>query len=146
VAVESVIDAAPVDLAAAAAIEAAEMRAWADIYGAAPAEWAESVGLGTRELNGALVIRWAATGRRYFSRVIGLGVTEPAREAAIDEIIRGYEEAGITMPCSSRLRTAGRPSTRRGYAGAGSSRSTRRTVSFATAAPSSRLRRGQSSG
>ena len=46
---------------------------------------------------GALVIEWAATGRRYFSRVIGLGVTEPATEAAIDEILRLYDEAGITM-------------------------------------------------
>jgi hypothetical protein len=80
-----------------AEIERAEMRAWADCYAAAPSDWAENVGLGTREVGGALVIRWAATGRRYFSRVIGLGITEPATEAAIDEIIRGYDEAGITM-------------------------------------------------
>jgi hypothetical protein len=91
------IDMISVDLATAAEIEAAEMRAWADLYAAAPADWAESVGLGTRELGGALVIRWAATRRRYFSRVIGLGVTEPATTAALDEIIRGYDEAGITM-------------------------------------------------
>jgi hypothetical protein len=80
-----------------AEIERAEMRAWADCYAAAPSDWAESVGLGTREVGGALVIRWAATGRRYFSRVIGLGVTEPATEVAIDEILRGYDAAGITM-------------------------------------------------
>ena len=73
------------------------MRAWADLYAAAPADWAESVGLHTRELGGALVISWAATGRRYFSRAIGLGVIEPATEAAIDEIIRGYDQAGIEM-------------------------------------------------
>jgi hypothetical protein len=73
------------------------MRAWADAYSAAPAGWAESVGLGTREVGGALVIRWAATGRRYFSRAIGLGVTQPATEEAIDEILRGWDEAGITM-------------------------------------------------
>jgi len=91
------IDTTPVDRAAAAAIESAEMRAWADVYAAAPADWAERAGLGTREVGGALVIRWAATGRRYFSRVIALGVTAPATEAAIDEILRGYEEAGITM-------------------------------------------------
>jgi hypothetical protein len=91
------MDVEPVDSRTAAGIEAAEARAWADCYAAAPADWAESVGLGTREVGGALVIRWAATGRRYFSRVIGLGVTEPATEAAIGEILRGYEEAGITM-------------------------------------------------
>ena len=91
------MDTGPVDSRTAAGIEAAEARAWADCYSAAPADWAESVGLGTREVGGALVIRWAATGRRYFSRVIGLGVTEPATEEAIDEIVRGYEDAGITM-------------------------------------------------
>lgn len=96
-AVEAVIDLSPVDPGTAAAIEAAEMRAWADCYAAAPADWAGSAGLGTREVGGALVISWAATGRRYFSRVIGLGVTEPATEDAIDEIVRGYEETGITM-------------------------------------------------
>lgn len=91
------IDTTPVTGATAAKIEAAEMRAWADAYGAAPAAWAERVGLGTREVAGALVIRWSATGRRYFSRVIGLGVTEQATEEAIDDILRGYEQAGITM-------------------------------------------------
>jgi hypothetical protein len=46
---------------------------------------------------GALVIRWAATGRRYFSRAIGLGVVEPATEAALDDILDGYRDAGIDM-------------------------------------------------
>ena len=91
------IDTTPVDPGTTAAIESAEMRAWMDVYASAPADWAESVGLGTREVGGALVIGWAATGRRYFSRVIGLGITEPATEGAIDEIIRGYDESGITM-------------------------------------------------
>jgi hypothetical protein len=91
------IDTAPVDLRAAAAIEAAEARAWADMYAAAPADWAASVGVGSREVGGALVLSWAATGRRYFSRAIGLGVGRPASEAALDEILEGYREAGITM-------------------------------------------------
>jgi hypothetical protein len=43
------------------------------------------------------VLRWAATGRRYFSRTIGLGVFEPANRAAIDEILDGYDQTGITM-------------------------------------------------
>ena len=73
------IDTAPVDAQAAAAIEAAEARAWTDVYSAAPEDWAAEVGLGFREVAGALVIQWAATGRRYFSRAIGLGVIEPAR-------------------------------------------------------------------
>jgi hypothetical protein len=80
-----------------AEIERAEIDAWADLYAAAPSDWAEGVGLGTRLVGGALAVSWAVTGRRYFSRVIGLGATEPATEAAIDEIIRGYDHAGITM-------------------------------------------------
>lgn len=91
------LKATPVDLSTAAAIEAAEARAWADLYAAAPAGWAEAAGLRTQELGGALVLRWAATGRRYFSRTIGLGVVKPASRAAIEEILAGYERAGITM-------------------------------------------------
>lgn len=87
----------PVDLRTAAVIEAAEARAWADLYAAAPAGWAEASGIGAQEVGGALVLRWAATGRRYFSRAIGLGVVKPASRAAIEEILDGYERAGITM-------------------------------------------------
>jgi hypothetical protein len=51
----SVIDTSPVDLSAAIAIEGAEARAWTDLYAAAPADWAEAVGLDTRTVAGALV-------------------------------------------------------------------------------------------
>jgi len=93
----SVIDTSPVDLSAAIAIEAAEARAWTDLYAAAPADWAAAVGLDTREVAGALVLSWAATGRRYFSRAIGLGVTAPTSAEAINLILDGCEEAGISM-------------------------------------------------
>ncbi len=91
------IDTTPVDGATAAAIEAAEARAWTDVYGAAPADWAAEVGLSTREVGGATVLSWAATGRRYFSRTIGLGVVSPATPAVLDDILDGYAEAGIAM-------------------------------------------------
>src|SRR2546425_4043073 len=91
------LDMTPVDLRTAASIEAAEARAWADLYAAAPAGWAADAGIGTQEVGGALVLRWAATGRRYFSRTIGFGLVEPASRAAIAEILDGYERAGITM-------------------------------------------------
>src|SRR6266700_7639661 len=91
------LDATPVDLRTAAAIEAAEARAWADLYAAAPADWSAAAGLGAQEVGGAFVVRWAATGRRYFSRTIGLGVFEPANRAAIEEILDGFDRAGITM-------------------------------------------------
>jgi hypothetical protein len=91
------IDTRGVGRRAAAAIEAAEARAWADLYAAAPADFAQDAGVGFRTVAGALVLRWAATGRRYFSRVIGLGVSQPATEAAIDDVLAGYREAGIEM-------------------------------------------------
>src|SRR5436190_9225705 len=94
---QAVLDTTPVDLRTASEIEAAEVEAWKDLYDAAPAEFAEAAGIGWDEIDGTLVLRWAATGRRYFSRTIGLGVTAPATPEAIDEVLRRFEEAGITM-------------------------------------------------
>jgi len=91
------MDTSPVDLATTANIESAEARTWADLYAAAPTEFAASAGLGSSEVGGALILRWAATGRRYFSRVIGLGVTQPVTEDAIDRILEAYHRAGIDM-------------------------------------------------
>jgi hypothetical protein len=91
------MDTTPVDGPTAAAIEGAEARAWMDMYAAAPADFAQAAGVGSCEVAGALVLRWAATGRRYFSRTIGLGVQRPATAEAIDLILDGYARAGITM-------------------------------------------------
>jgi len=91
------MDTSPVDLRTAASIEAAEARAWADLYAAAPRDWAASAGVRSRELGGVLVLEWAATQRRYFSRAIGLGVAAPATAASIDEILGVWDEAGIGM-------------------------------------------------
>src|SRR4051794_1585594 len=91
------IDTSPVDLRVAAAIEAAEARAWADMFAAAPDDFARAAGVSTRMVAGALVISWPATGRRYFSRTIGLGVVEPASPQALDDVLAGYGDAGIGM-------------------------------------------------
>jgi hypothetical protein len=91
------IDSSPVDSRAAAAVEGAEARAWSDMYAAAPREFARAAGVSTRTVAGALVTTWAATGRRYFSRTIGLGVVQPATPEALDDILAGYVEAGIRM-------------------------------------------------
>src|SRR5712692_10337886 len=63
---EGRIDTRPVDRATAAAIEAAEARAWTDLYAAAPAAWATEAGISAREVAGAAVLSWGATSRRYF--------------------------------------------------------------------------------
>jgi hypothetical protein len=91
------MDTFPVSRTEAAEIEAAEARSWADLYAAAPADFARDAGLRTREVGGTLALSWAATGRRYFSRAIGLGVVEPATEERLDQILDGWREAGITM-------------------------------------------------
>ena len=91
------MDFTPVDLATAIEIEKAEANAWADLYAAAPEDFAGAAGIGSQEIGGVLVLRWAATGRRYFSRAIGLGVVNPVTPVVLDEILNAYEEAGITM-------------------------------------------------
>ena len=74
--------------------------------------WAAAAGLGTQEVAGALVFRWAATGRRYFSRTIGLGVVAPAsRRRDRRDPRRLRASRGSRCSCCSRCRTAGRPST-----------------------------------
>lgn len=99
----TVMDTTPVDLVQAAKIEAAEASAWADLYAAAPPGFAEAAGLGTREVAGARVLSWKASGRRYFSRVIGFGVIAPATEHALESILSGYQQAGIAMFLLQRL-------------------------------------------
>ena len=97
------MDTAAVDERTAARIEAAEAEAWADLYSAAPKDFAERAGIRTRDVAGVLVLEWAAAGRRYFNRPIGLGIAQPATEAAIDDILHGYERAGITTFLLQRL-------------------------------------------
>lgn len=98
-AARTILESTSVDRRTAAAIEAAEAAeaaSWRDLYAAAPRAWADGAGVGTREVAGALVLSWAATGRRYFNRAVGLGVIEPATEAALDDILSGWERQGIT--------------------------------------------------
>lgn len=91
------MDTTPVDLHTAAAIERAEAHAWADMYAAAPPAFAAAAGVGCDEVDGAIVLRWAATNRRYFSRAIGHGVLGPATPEGTDRILAGYGRAGISM-------------------------------------------------
>jgi hypothetical protein len=91
------VDTRPVDVATAAAVEAAEARAWADLIAAAPPAYAARLGLTASRVGGALVIRCAGGGfdRGLFNRAIGLGVVEPATPQTIAEIVAGYRTAGV---------------------------------------------------
>src|SRR3954463_7313991 len=70
------IDTTPLSATEAASVEAAEARAWADLYAAAPAGFQNAAGIETAWVGGAMLIAWAATARRYFSRAIGLAVRQ----------------------------------------------------------------------
>jgi hypothetical protein len=91
------VDTRPVDAATAAAVEAAEARAWADLIAAAPGGYAARLGLGSCRVGGALVIRCRGGGfdRGLFNRAIGLGVVAPATRAAVDAIVAGFRDAGV---------------------------------------------------
>src|SRR6476646_381807 len=91
------MDVSPVDAATAASIEEAEAAAWTDLYATAPPEFAAAAGVGSERVGEALVLRWGATGRRYFSRTIGLGVARPATPERLDESLRVFDRTGITM-------------------------------------------------
>lgn len=91
------IDTSPIPVHEAAVIEAAEAHAWSDLYAAAPARWAAEAGLGFRWIGPSLALHWAASGRRYFSRAIGLGVTGIATEEQLAQTLALWRQLGIEM-------------------------------------------------
>ena len=107
------------------------------VRGGAPAAFAAPPALETREVGGALVLRWAATGRRYFSRV-----DRPRRRAgrrrrgARSRSSTSYRRGGHhDVPAAVAAALPARRVRGAGCASAGSSRSTRRTGSSAAARP-----------
>jgi hypothetical protein len=84
--------------AVAAAIEAVEARAWADLVAACPPRHAARIGLGARWAGPVLVVGCPGGGfdRGLFNRPIGLGVLAPATRAAVAEIASGLAAAGAT--------------------------------------------------
>src|SRR4051794_29576611 len=91
------IDTTPLSATEAASVEAAEARAWVDLYAAAPAGFQNAAGIETAWVGGTLLIAWAATARRYFSRAIGLAVIEPVTRRGVEAVIGWYDERGISM-------------------------------------------------
>jgi hypothetical protein len=81
----------------AAAIEAVEARAWADLVAACPPAHAASIGLEARWVGAALVVQCPGGGfdRGLFNRPIGFGVVEPASRDDVVAIVAGFEAAGI---------------------------------------------------
>jgi hypothetical protein len=84
--------------AEAAAIEAVEARAWADLVAACPSPHAARIGLEARWAGLVLVVGCPGGGfdRGLFNRPIGLGILEPATRAVVAGIAAGLEAAGAT--------------------------------------------------
>jgi len=83
---------------AAAAIEASEASAWADLIAACPPAHAARIGLVARSLGDVLVMTCPGGGfdRGHFNHPIGLGVLAPASEELIDTLIDGFRSAGVS--------------------------------------------------
>ncbi len=76
-------------------LEAIEREAWLDLYAAAPAGFAQAVGLSSARLdNGAAILAAARVPDTQFNRILGLGIEAPASEAALDAALARMREAG----------------------------------------------------
>lgn len=78
-------------------VELAEMSAYQEMFEAAPAQFAEGVGMKTRRFGSAIAFRAEKIPLILFNRVIGLGLWEEATEQTLDEIIEFYREIGNTF-------------------------------------------------
>jgi hypothetical protein len=79
----------------AAAADAIEAAAYADLYAAAPAPLAAGLGLGVHTVAGATVLVAARIPAPMFNRAIGLGWQQPATAADVDAIAAHYRAAGV---------------------------------------------------
>lgn len=75
--------------------EFGEAEAYADLWLAAPADFAATYGLHLERLGSAIAIMMKAMDIILFNRVIGLGLREPATETMLDDIVAWYRSAGI---------------------------------------------------
>lgn len=75
-------------------LEGIERDAAADQFRAAGDELRSRLILGWSEIDGALVTRLERVDDGWLNRVIGLGMTTPARRRAIAEVVAGFRAAG----------------------------------------------------
>jgi hypothetical protein len=82
----------------AAAVEAAEAHAWADLVAGCPSDHAESIGLHAAWVGATFVMSCPGGGfdRGHFNRPIGLGVVEPTTQETVEELVAGFRAAGVS--------------------------------------------------
>jgi hypothetical protein len=76
--------------------EFGEANAMADMYAALSPELRAALGAGCERRGGAVVLIMQQVPYILFNRVIGLGLTEPATEAALDEMLALFEQHGAS--------------------------------------------------
>ncbi|MDX1520117.1 MAG: GNAT family N-acetyltransferase [Anaerolineae bacterium] len=76
-------------------VELGEAEAYAEMFLAAPAGVAADFGIRVERVGSAIALITKKMDIMLFNRVIGLGITEPATEAMVDEIVALYYRAGI---------------------------------------------------
>lgn len=76
-------------------VEVGEGEAYADMFLAAPADFAAGMGLRVERVGSAIALITAKMDFMLFNRVIGLGVMEPATEAMVDDLVALYHQAGV---------------------------------------------------
>ncbi len=77
-------------------VERGEAQAWANYYGCAPPDFAQSFGVAAQRVGPAWVTMVPGLDSWFFNRINLLGVEEPANEAVLDEAIGILESAGCT--------------------------------------------------
>lgn len=76
-------------------LDASEALACRDLFAAAPAPLARSLGLEARETAGATLLLAPGIPSPQFNRVIGLGNLQPASESELDAVAEAYRSAGV---------------------------------------------------
>jgi hypothetical protein len=79
----------------AAQLESGEVNAWVDMYAAAPSDFARRFQLEIIRVQNIVLTRCKTIPFVHFNCVKNLGMTEPATEALIDDVLALYREAGI---------------------------------------------------
>jgi hypothetical protein len=79
----------------AAEFEAAEVRAWTDMYAAVPAGYRAQFGPELAQVEGVTLTRCGAIPFSHFNAVLDLGVAAPATERQVDAVLASYAQAGV---------------------------------------------------
>ena len=79
----------------AATLESAEVNAWLDMYAAAPTDFARQVQLEILRIENVVLTRCGTIPFIHFNCVLNLGLTEPAGEDQLEQILALYRETDI---------------------------------------------------